>query len=358
MSMRKLFILPESETIYAEELRAARERVCSNVFELPLSGLTRDVLEREKVDVVISNGIPRELYSLLESMEIVTITIDSIERYQRSSDIVIDPLSTDTKFYFTGQKHSILRNKDFEVNAVFDLIGRLDWDSNFFGFNIAYLSCMNLTDTIYAHVVRFIERENIRLVEYLCNCHSSDSVRVAEDNGFRFTDIRLTFFKGLTRHFSASLPDGLSFGLAAEEHIPILQGIAENLYLDSRYWFDTKFDRDKVNEFYLGWVAKGVRGQFDDECWCLFEGARTVAFCTVRYTKSNLAQIGLVGLANTHQGKGLGKSLLACVMNVLLERGVAEVTVVTQGRNYMAQNLYQSMGFRTRTTQLWYHKWM
>jgi hypothetical protein len=33
------------------------------------------------------------------------------------------------------------------------------------------------------------------------------------------------------------------------------------------------------------------------------------------------------------------------------------VLVVTQGRNYAAQRLYQRNQFRTCEVQLWYHKW-
>jgi hypothetical protein len=33
------------------------------------------------------------------------------------------------------------------------------------------------------------------------------------------------------------------------------------------------------------------------------------------------------------------------------------VQVITQGRNYAAQRLYQRAGFVTRKTELWYHKW-
>ena len=58
----------------------------------------------------------------------------------------------------------------FKISGVVDLITKLDWDSDFFGFNVAYLSCMHLTENIMHKVNQFVEGKKIRLVEYLCNC--------------------------------------------------------------------------------------------------------------------------------------------------------------------------------------------
>jgi hypothetical protein len=41
----------------------------------------------------------------------------------------------------------------------------------------------------------------------------------------------------------------------------------------------------------------------------------------------------------------------------LAEQGVPRATVVTQGRNVVAQRLYQSMGFKTSTLHCWHHLW-
>jgi ribosomal protein S18 acetylase RimI-like enzyme len=356
--MRKLFVFTDQAGPYAAELRAARERVDDDTRDASLADLRVDGLEREGVEVVVSNGLPPEWYYTLKGMGVATVTIDENARYFGRADITIDPLCGDERFCFTGPEHSVAGNRDFDVAGVVNLVSRLPWDSEFFGFNVAFLSCMNLTETIYGHVDRFIHAHDIRLVEYLCNCHNPDTVRVAEAKGFSFTDIRLSFARRLTHRLGQDLPAGLRFGRAGEEHVPALQGIAGDLYVDSRYWFDSGFDRDKVKEFYRGWVEKGVRGQYDHECFALFAGEAPGAFCTLRYNTERTASIGLFGLAPEWRGKGLGKRLLAHVFNHLLERGVEEVGVVTQGRNYAAQNLYQSMGFRTKRTQLWYHKWI
>ena len=356
--MRKLFVLPEEGNPYADELACARERLGADVPAVALDELSVGLLESEGVEVVICAGLPRRWYFALKGMDVVSVTLGERDRFYELSDIIIDCKNDNPKRYFVSPEHSLCTNPGFDFESIANLIRRLDWDSDFFGFNVAFLSCMHLTETIVRRIERFIRRENIRLVEYLCNCHDARSVRVAEDNGFRFTDIRLTFERRLAGPVDVDMPEGVTFAKAGEPDVARLKAIASGLYEDSRYVFDPNFDHAKIDEFYQGWVAKGVRGQYDDECWCLYDQGVPFAFCSVRYTTEHSANIGLVGLDESHRNGGHGGRLMRCVFNQLAGRGVERVTVVTQGRNYAAQNLYQSVGFRTRATQLWYHKWI
>lgn len=358
--MRKFFILPEENAAYADELFCARERVNGRALFASLSEISVEYLEHHKIDVLISTGLPREWYYILKGMNIVSITLGEREQYYELADIVIDCKHENVRRYFVGSRNRICGNPEFDFTEVADLIKKLDWDSDYFGFNIAYLSCMHLTENIYQRIDRFIRDERIRLVEYLCNCHDARSVRVAEDRGFRFTDIRLTFERNLDQDFSVELPEGIRFSQATAVDIPRLRLIAADLYEDSRYIFDPNFAPERIDEFYRGWVEKGVLGRYDDECWCLYleSSSEPFAFCTVRFLKQQAASIGLVGLDPTRQGNGYGRKLLYNAFVMLRQRGVNTISVVTQGRNYAAQNLYLSAGFRIRSTQLWYHKWI
>lgn len=356
--MRKLFILPEADSPYADELLCARERVGADAPVMELAELDVARLKELGSEVVISTGLPEQWYYVLRGMSIVAVTLGERDRYYDLADIVIDCLRDDPKRYFVSTELSLCQNGDFGFEGIVNLITKLEWDSNFFGFNVAFLSCMHLTDNIYRRIERFIREQDIRLVEYLCNCHDARSVHVAEARGFQFADIRLTFQRPIRECCGAALPQGVTLEKATEADIPDLRRMAGGLYEDSRYVFDTHFDPARIDEFYRGWVEKGVRGQYDDECWCLYDGAKAFAFCTVRYGKQGKAHIGLVGLDPDRQGGGFGKLLLQSVFDMLFERGVRAVSVVTQGRNYAAQNLYQSVGMRTKATQLWYHKWI
>ena len=262
----------------------------------------------------------------MRGLKIVTITIGKRDKYQPYSDIVIDCLSDDDKRYFMGKNYSICQNESLvlEINEIVNLTMKLEWDSNFFGFNVAYLSCMHLTENIIYQVDKFIRKNNIRFVEYLCNCHDRESVIVAEKNGFNFVDIRLTYGRILREKKDVSL-DNLIFDKATEKDIPRLRSISKNLYKESRYFFDKNFVIEKIYEFYESWVEKGILGQYDDECWCLYDNRVPIVFCTVRYTHIKSVVIGLFGVDPKYQRMGLGTKILYSVFNTLIDKNINKV---------------------------------
>lgn len=248
--------------------------------------------------------------------------------------------------------------KDQKIKTIYKNIQKLEWDSSFFGFNIAYILVRNLTNDIVSEMKNFVSEKDVRLVQYLCDCHDNKSVIIAESNGFHFTDIRLTFEKKIAKLTTPKLPNNFTYGIAEKNHIKVLKSISDNLYLDSRYYYDGNFKIDKINEFYKGWLEKAVKGLFDDECYCIFLKNVPVAFCTIRYTSPLKAAIGLFGVSSDYRGLGLAKSLLDCVNNTLYQKNIKEVFVVTQGRNYSAQRTYQRSSFLSQKSELWYHKWI
>src|SRR3989338_5319203 len=361
--MNTLFLFRDNKSSrYFGEL-ICLERICKhklNSKNIKLNKLTVNYLLNNKIEIIISKGLPMEWYFITKGLKIVTITLGDLKTYFEYSDIVIDFMSKDSNRYFTGEDYSICshKEKDEEFIDIITLIKKLKWDSDFFGFPIAYLSSRHLTENIIFHINDFVKTENIKLIEYLCNCHDNRSVKIAEQNGFHFTDIRLSFEKYIKEKKNVTLNKDFIFSLTKKNNINCLRKISEDLYKDSRYFFDKNFSVEQVNEFYKNWIEKAVLGSFDDECYCLFAKNNPIEFCTIKYISSNVARIGLFGFSNQYQGKCLAVKLLYLVLNKLIDKNVHVVTVVTQCRNYIAQRLYQSTGFLTKATELWYHKWL
>jgi dTDP-4-amino-4,6-dideoxy-D-galactose acyltransferase len=356
--MNILFVFSNETDKYQSELRCAIEQYGSQEATFNKSELTEKILEQRGVNVVVNNGLNTEWYVTLKGMGIVTITLGNKDKYEMLSDIVIDCFGVDKRKYFNSIEYSICNSENKSIWGILNIISKLEWDSSFFNFNIAFLSCFHLTDSIWRQSLRFVHNKNIKLIEYLCNCHDQMSVRVAESNGFSFVDIRLTFGIDLLKTSCSSLREHEYFRKAEVVNIDSLKKIASGSYEESRYFYDGNFDNKKIEEFYKGWVEKAVKGDFDDECWCFIEDENPYAFCTVKYITEKEASIGLVGVSSNYRRTGCGKAIILSTLNYLKNKGVQKVSVVTQGRNYSAQNLYISSGFRMKSTQLWYHKWM
>ena len=64
----------------------------------------------------------------------------------------------------------------------------------------------------------------------------------------------------------------------------------------------------------------------------------------------------MLGVDPDYQGRGVGKRVLLAGLSYLKSKGlqVAEVTVDSKNKNAYA--LYRSVGFKIRTSTLWYEK--
>jgi len=356
--MKKLFVYNSEDTFYDNELNHGYERlsVSESISYIQLSDLSVNFLLAEGFTMVISNQIPVEWIYTLKGMGIVSLIFGDATLYHHKADIVIDYLGSDSIKYFSGEKFS-LRNKDFNFEEISDLIRKLDWDSVFFGYPIAFIGSKYLTVNINKTIDRYVKENQFKLTQYLCNCHDDLSVKIAEQNGYHFTDIRLTFNYKIKRINEVSEIIEDKCRIADMSHLPALMSMTTNLYKDSRYFYDGNFDVKKINQFYSEWMVKAIKGVFDHECYAWFENEQPIAFCTINYSFKAKANIGLFGVSQEHLGKGIGKKLLSSVIHRLAVKEIENIDVVTQGRNYAAQQLYQSVGFKTLTTELWYHKW-
>ncbi len=336
--------------------------------------------------VIYANDIPIDTALLLKGLGFVQILIGMRDDLVDISDIIIDPLIKRSNRFLVGTRYLLPslvakygsstlgdvlnisadiieedvnhNDAENELIEITKLYRKMEWDSDFFGCNVGYISCLRLTPNIKRHITDFIRREKIDLLEYLCNCHDRESVVMSEKNGFSFVDMRLTFDRFLDDNIEIIKPrPGFHLRKANEKDIKKLKVIATDIYKHSRYYFDENFDRSKVIQFYQNWVEKAVLGQFDHYTFVLCHEQDPIGFCSIRQNRSNSVSIGLFGLSSEYTGQGLGTYLLKQSIYALKEEGIKYVDVVTQGRNYEAQRLYQHCGFLTKKTELWYHKW-
>lgn len=338
--------------------------------------------------VVTTNEISYQTVLLLKGLNIVLIMIGPNPALEDIIDIVIDPLASKTSRRnrnFSGPRYLLssvaekvdpnalakIMNLDSvrlaeetqnsqaenELVDIVSLFKKLQWDSEYFGINIGFISCLRLTPNIEKSVKEFTRKEKIDLLEYLCNCHDKVSVLNAERSGYSFVDIRLTFERYLNDDLGIPEKEDFRVSKGGLQDIEKLRVIASNIYKDSRYYFDGEFDRSKVKDFYINWIEKAILGNYDNYAYVMYNKDEPLGFCTVKEYKKNAVSIGLFGLDKNLKGNGMGEFLLKSALMMLKEKGKKYVEVVTQGRNYEAQRLYQKCGFLTKTTELWYHKW-
>jgi dTDP-4-amino-4,6-dideoxy-D-galactose acyltransferase len=229
----------------------------------------------------------------------------------------------------------------------------LEWDSDFFGCRIARANRTRLDPVEFGESLAWCGANRIDCLYLLAESDDPLTTQLAEKNQFLLADVRMTFVRSLSD--SLIVPASAVVREAREEDLGALRLIALKAHRDSRFYFDPHFDRAKCDLLYETWIEKSIRG-FAKEILVAEVDRKTVAYVTINLNGSE-AQIGLLGVAEGHQGAGVGSRLVTHSLSWAAEAGAKRVSVVTQGRNVRAQRLYQRNGFVTRSSQLWYHRW-
>jgi GNAT superfamily N-acetyltransferase len=228
----------------------------------------------------------------------------------------------------------------------------LEWDTAFFGFRIARLAADRLTPQAAVEALNWCDREHIRCLYFLACADDPATIGAAQDYGFRLTDIRITMEH--TLHSLPPAPAGIRN--AHPDDVRVLSAIAAVSHHDSRFYADPGFPEQCCDALYRKWIERSCEG-YADAVLVGEQEDQPAGYITCHLQPPVSGSIGLTAVAEEARGRGLGRRLVEGALHFCAARGAQNVTVVTQGRNCGAQRLYQGCGFRTRSLQLWYHRW-
>jgi dTDP-4-amino-4,6-dideoxy-D-galactose acyltransferase len=230
----------------------------------------------------------------------------------------------------------------------------LPWDSEFFGVRIGSVLPHRLDAKTVAAIRAFRREERIDCLYLLADLSDAETIRRAEDEGFRIVDLRVTLERRGALLKTAEPANGVRIRPAEERDLPLLQALARENHVDSRFYYDGHFPRERCDALYATWIENAVRGEADRVLVPEVDG-RAVGYITCH--REGPPRIGLLGVGPAAQGKGLGGRLIREALAWFAGEGIERVSVVTQGRNVRAQRAYQREGFTTAAVEVWYHGW-
>ena len=360
--MKKLVIISENQSKYSKIINDIRKLNLEKIQFINQKNFHLKLILR--YDVIIFENLNINYLKKIHEQKIITICINKKLIKNKFVDISIDPFFKITKKNdinpvrgtFRPIQLDILNQSEFKF--LLNIISLLEWDSKFWKQRICFIGPKKLTPNIMYRCNKFIKKNKIEMVQFLSNCHDLQTVNIAEKNNFGFKDIRITLEKKLIKKNKKTLnPKNISFRKAKLNDFKIVEPIAKNSYLDSRYYFDNKFSVKRVKEFYAGWLKKAILGTFDTFCMLICYKKKPIGFCTIKI-KLDEASIGLFSISEKFQKKGFSKLLLSRLDFYLDSLNIQKLNVITQGRNYSALKAYQASGFKITKTELWYHKWL
>jgi dTDP-4-amino-4,6-dideoxy-D-galactose acyltransferase len=233
----------------------------------------------------------------------------------------------------------------------------LDWDTGFFGVRIARVTGHRLDSDAVRDILAWCHDHEIACLYFLADSDHRETVRLSEDAGFRLIDIRLTFRHSHPQQAAAG-EESIRLRPAMPGDLPTLQALARTGFRDSRYYYDPCFPVERCDALYETWITRSCEEGYADAVLVADLESMPIGYITCHLSEdNNHGQIGLVGVAPSAQGRGVGRLLVEQSLGWFARHGGEQVDVVTQGRNIAAQRLYQRAGFVTQAAQLWYHKW-
>lgn len=231
----------------------------------------------------------------------------------------------------------------------------LEWDSHFFGFPIALVTRPVLPKKVVPSVLEWCQEQNIRCLYFLADATSAETAETAQNIGFSMVDVRIELSWSIETGTMSSAPQSRVRAVQLAD-IEALKVIARGAHTDSRFFFDSRFGKERAADLFANWIAIDCDGRADMVLVADSSDTRAVGYISC-YSKAGANQISLIGVASEFRGRGLGQALVAAGLGWFRSVGAETVSVVTQTRNVVAQRLYQAAGFRTANVKVWYHRW-
>jgi len=236
----------------------------------------------------------------------------------------------------------------------------LQWDTDFFGFRIAQAAVPALDSRNIRAINSWCASRKIECLYFVARAEDRQTIRQAENSGFRLVEIRLNMERSLRQwnpDTRARAAGDMLIRAARPADVPACQDIARTCYVDSRYYFDEHFPEEKWQAYYAAWVRKSLEGGAELALVAEKDQA-VVGYITGVLSKDKPeARYELTGVRATARKAGVGQELFRAGLDWYARHKIEHVWLATQGRNVPTQRMVQRNGFITRSCQLYYHKW-
>lgn len=247
---------------------------------------------------------------------------------------------------------------------------RLDWESENFGFSVAQVSQADLSDAALADTLRQARAASVRLAIWPTGEGREVAAEIIAEFAGKLVDRKAKFTRPLgdslvaeetsDRRRSTILPYTASTASAQLTELAIAAGKY------SRFNVDPAFPREMFQAMYRLWIERSVRGELADAVLVAAmdptnneeQVQRDPAGMITLAESGGVAQIGLIAVADTMRGRGIGSALIGAAHRWMQTRGAGQARVVTQLENLPACHLYERAGYQLSHVQNVYHFWL
>jgi dTDP-4-amino-4,6-dideoxy-D-galactose acyltransferase len=215
-------------------------------------------------------------------------------------------------------------------------INRLEWDSSFFGYEVAKLESQFIESELINLPYKLVYVFSLKPIENK-SLFDADTKVEMEKIGLQIKEVSIIRFNEKVHDFDELLD------------LVFLSGIY------SRFKTDVNFRNNEFEKMYTIWIKNAI---FNSDNYTMVKiiEKKLVGFVIINL-KKDFGRIELISVNDKYQNKGIGKELIQASENICVESGLDLLKVATQGKNANALKLYEKNGFKKIEEIYLYHYW-
>ena len=234
----------------------------------------------------------------------------------------------------------------------------LEWDSAFFGFNVAKIIATDLEQVSLRETLDELRLNGYRMAVLHTPVHIKGIEDIVTKNDGNLVDTKVTYAKDIVSQVAAKneFPYVTQPYLEQEPSMDLVSLALQSSYY-SRFRRDPLFPRSLCDQLYTCWIERSVKKEIASQVLVVEKEGHLLGMVTMA-EKDSCGDIGLLATMEMVRGKGVGRLLLSSAEAYFLRKGLTRVKVVTQEINKAACNLYRSSGYHVESVENVFHFWL
>lgn len=232
----------------------------------------------------------------------------------------------------------------------------LSWDSDFFRLSIGKIQPRRANQEEISFAFNQFWENGGDLVYWASDPDDSNSRDAAIYNNGILIDNKTTFHAIIENIKPVSIKNHIyKFDPSFDNRSKIVS-LAVQAGQFSRFNIDPRMPEFSGKRLYECWIEKSFSGELADEIFIAKINNEIVGLVTVSAVNQS-GDIGLLSVDSESRGQGIGKDLVSAALQWCSEKGCNTVSVVTQGNNLPACQVYSRSGFKVFQVDHYYHFW-
>ena len=228
----------------------------------------------------------------------------------------------------------------------------LTWDSNFFGKKVGKI---DVADD-YTDLTEELEKafkQQYELIYVFGNKNTDIPSKIFTKFNGKLVDRKITYTSQIEGLRTKSTVEIKEFDNPDSSLLYDLAYLSGN---HSRFRLDKRLGIENFQRLYREWIDKSVSHQIAKKVF-VHENSEQIKGMITLAVREQSANIGLIAVNETLQGKGVGMSLIDACVQYCKAENIITLDVPTQLDNTQACRFYERCGFTEKSVQNIYHFW-